>query len=96
LSTILSNAKQENVKALICLIKTNISSELCSIKVTKKDAVVLKNETVVVSCSVNTGPTEPRLPILFEPDIESPWPSGLEVPETLVTLRSGASSRIRI
>jgi len=55
-----------------------------------------KNETMVVSCSVNTGPTESRLPVLFEPDIESPWPPGLEVPETSVTLRGGASSHIRI
>ena len=33
---------------------------------------------------------------MFEPDVESPWPSGLEVPETLVTLRGGASSRVGI
>ena len=96
LSTSLPNAKQENVKALIGLIKTNISSELCRVKVTKKDVVVPKNETMALSCSVSTGPTESRLPVLFEPDVESPWPSGLEVIETLVTLRGGTSSRIRI
>lgn len=28
--------------------------------------------------------------------LKSPWPSGLEVPETLVTLRGGASSHVRI
>ena len=55
-----------------------------------------KNEAVVVSCSVNTGPTESRLLVLFEPDAESPWPSGFEVPKTLVTLRGGASPRVRI
>ena len=96
MSTSLPNAKQENVKALIGLIRINISSELCRIKVTKKDVVVPKNETMVVSCSVSTGPTESRLPVLFEPDVESPLPSGLEVPETLVTLRGGTSSSIRI
>ena len=72
LSTSFPNAKQENVKALIGLIRTNISSELCRVKVTKKDVVVPK--TKVVSCFVNTGPTESRLTVLFEPDIESPWP----------------------
>lgn len=36
---------------------------LCSVKVLTKDVVVLKNETVVVSCSVNGGPTESGLPI---------------------------------
>ena len=96
LSASLPSAKQENVKALIGLIWTNTSSELCRVKVAKKDVVVPKNETIVVSCSVSTGPTESRLPVLFEPDVESPWPSGLEVPETLVTLKGGTSSRIRI
>ena len=72
LSTSLPNAKQENVKALIGLIRTNISNELCRVKVTKKDVVVPKNETIIVSCSVSTGPTESRLPVLFEPDVESP------------------------
>ena len=51
---------------------------------------------MVVSCSVNTGSTESRLPVLFEADVESPWPSGLEVPETVATLRGGTSLRIRI
>ena len=76
LSSSLPNVKQENVKALIGLIRTNTPSELCSVKVTKKGVVVPKNETVAVTCSVNTGPTESRLPVLFEPDVESPWPSG--------------------
>ena len=31
--------------------------------------VVPKNETMIVSCSVSTGPTESRLPVLFEPDV---------------------------
>ena len=90
------NAKQENVEALITLIRTTTPSELCSLKVTKRDVVVPKNETVVETCSAKVGLTESRLPVLFEPDIESPWPSGLEVPETLVTLRGGTSSRVAI
>ena len=51
---------------------------------------------MVVTCSANVGPTESRFPVLFEPDIESSWPPGLEVPETLVTLRGGTSSRVAI
>ena len=96
LNSSLPNAKQENVEALINLIRTTTPSELCSVKVTKRDVLVPKNETMVVTCSVNTGPIESRFPVLFEPDVESPWPSGLEVPETLVTLRGGASSRVGI
>lgn len=44
----------------------------------------------------NTGPIESRLPVLFEPDIESPWLPGLVIPETLVNLKGGASSRVGI
>ena len=89
------NAKQENVEALITLIRTTIPSELCSVKVTKKDVVVPKT-TVVVTCSANVCLTESRLPVLFEPDFESPWTSGLEVPETQVTLRGGTSPHVAI
>ena len=96
LGSSLPNAKQENVKALINLIRTTTPSELCSVKVTKRDVVVPKNETVVVTCSANTDPIESRLPVLFEPDVESPWPSGLEVPETLVTPKGGASTRVGV
>ena len=54
--------------------------------------MIPKNETVVVTCSVNTGPIESRLPVLFEPDIESLWPPGLVISETSVNLKGGASS----
>ena len=47
-------------------------------------------------CHVPTGPTESRPPVLFEPDVKSPWQSELEVPEILITLWGGASSIIRI
>ena len=52
------HAKQENVEALITLIRTTSPSELCSVKVTKGDVVVPKNETVVVTCSAKVGLTE--------------------------------------
>lgn len=96
LSSSFTNAKQENVEALINLIRTTTPSELSSVKIMKRDMLVPKNETMVVTCSPNTGLTESRLPVLFESDVESPWPSGLEVPETLVTLRGGASSQVGI
>jgi len=88
----LPDAKQENVEPLINFIRTSSPNELCSVKVTKRNVVIPKNETVVVTCSVNTGPIESRLPVLFEPDIESLWPPGLVISETSVNLKGGASS----
>ena len=83
--------KRENVEPFIFVIRTSSRSELCSVRVTKRN-VIPKNETVVVTCSVNTGPIESRLPILFEPT----WPSGLVIPETLVSLKGDALSRVGI
>ena len=98
LSSFLPDAKQENVEALINFIRTSSPSELCSVKVTKRNVVIPKNETVVVTCPVNTGPVESRLPVMFEPDIdhESPWPPGLVIPEKLVNIKGGASLRVGI
>jgi len=42
LSSIPPNAKQENVAALISFIRTTSSSELCSVKVTKRCVVAFK------------------------------------------------------
>ena len=97
-SAFLPVAKQENVEASINFIRTSSPSELCSVKVTKRNVVIPKNETVVVTCSVNTGPVESRLPVLFEPAIDhaSPWPPELVIPERLVNLKGGASSRVGI
>ena len=86
-SSSLLNAKQENVEALINFIRRTSTSEICSVKVTKRDMVVPKNETVVVLWPANTGPVKSRLLVLFEPDVESPWPQGLKVLETLVTIQ---------
>ena len=87
LSSSLKDVKEDNITALI---------EFSSVKVTKKDVVIPKCGAATVTCRANTRPTERKLPVLFEPSAEPAWPLGIEVPETLVTIAGGASSRINI
>ena len=39
---------------------------------------------------------EELTPVLFEPDKAYPWPSGLEVQETLLTVKTGKSCQVEI
>lgn len=74
---------------MIGFIRINILSELCRVKVIKKDVVVLKNEIMVVFCFVSIGLIELRFLVLFELDVELFWLLGFEVFEILVIFRGG-------
>ena len=62
----------------------------------KRDYVVPKKTSAIVSCRVNHGPIDKMTPILFEPDELAPWPSGLIIQETLVALKPGKSNVIKV
>ena len=36
------------------------------------------------------------MPVLFEPDETQPWPTGLVIPENLITVKQGKSSQIEL
>ena len=65
-------------------------------KTNKRDYVVPKKTSMIVSCRVNHGPIDKRTPVLFEPDELAPWPSGLIIQETLVALKPGKSNVIKV
>ena len=52
-------------KTLIKFIRTSWPIALCSVKLTMSSVLILKNETVVVTCAVSTGPIESRPPMLL-------------------------------
>ena len=70
--------------------------ELCSIKTSKCDITIPPKQGQRVTCRANTGPVGRPTPVLFEPDETNPWPGGLEVSETLLTVKKGKSSQIDI
>ena len=49
-----------------------------------------------ISCRVNTGPLEQKVPVLFEPSELEQWPAGLEVPEMLLSLKQGNNSMVHV
>jgi hypothetical protein len=65
------------------------SDYLCNVKVGKRDVVIPSGKQVNIQCRVNTGPICGTTPVLFEPDETMPWPSCLEINETLLTVKRG-------
>ena len=71
-------------------------SDLCLIKTMEHDTIIPPRQSQSVTCRVNTGPVERNTPVLFEPDEPNPWPSGLEIAQTLLTVKKGKSSKVEI
>jgi hypothetical protein len=74
----------EKISSLINFIQVSSQPDLCQLKVTKKDVVIPKGRSVLVTTRANTGAIDQRTPALFELDPEKRWPPGLEIHETLV------------
>ena len=85
-----------DASTFVNFIQNASQEELCSVKTTKRDVIIPKRQTIKVACTVNTGPVDRSAPVLFEPDETNPWPTGLDVAETLLTVRKGKSSRVDI
>lgn len=82
-------------EALVNFIQTSNTSELCHIRTGKSNIVIPKDSGIDIPCRANTGPLEQKIPVIFEPHEECQWPSGLELRESVLSLRPG-SSKIRI
>ena len=85
-----------NIEALVDFIRAEKRTELSEIMTTKKDTVIPPNQSVRVSCHVSIGSIAERIPVLFEPNPEWPWPDSLEVPETLTTVSRGSRFNIQV
>ena len=81
LSSSLTGVEKEKVEALVNLIKTGSAKVLCSIKSRKQDTLISKGQSVIVSCRTAIGPVG-KIPVLFELNPDSSYPSDLEIPET--------------
>ena len=82
--------------ARIDFINSVTRDELCPVKTRKSDVILSREQSVKISCRVNTGPLGKSTPVLFEADEHSQWPSGVEVPDTLLMVKGGKSSRVDI
>ena len=82
--------------ALVNFIQSTSSDHICIIKTGRKDVVIPKNHTVNVDCRANTGPVEKLTPVLFVPETLAEWPDGVEVTETLLNIKPGKTSRVKV
>ena len=96
LSASLPSVDRDNIEALVKFVNTEKSEELSAVKTSKRDISIPAGQWVQVACHVNVGPVERRVPVLFEPNPEHPWPDGLDVQETLVTVSRGGRVRIQV
>ena len=95
LSSSLTCVENEKVEALVNLIKTESAQELCSIKSRKQEKLIPKGQSVIVSCRAAIGPVG-KVPVLFELDPDSSYPSDLEIPETQLTVTGASTCRVNI
>ena len=86
---------ESELEALISLIQTPDNDFLCNVRTSKRGTVIPRGQAVRVSCRAKTGPVVSNIPVLFEPEL-SQWPAGLEVYETLTTVKKGSVSRVDI
>ena len=81
---------------LVNFIKNLNQEELYFVRTSKHDATIPPKQSQGVTCRANMGPVGRPAPVLFELDVTSPWPNGLEVSETLLTVKKGKSSLVDI
>ena len=96
LSESFSNMSSGNIHALINFVQTSKNGILCDLKTTKNDVIIPPKQFVKVVCGANTDGLSKKIPALFQPSEEPSWPSGIEIPETLVVVTPGKSSRVTV
>ncbi|KAK3720025.1 hypothetical protein QZH41_005170 [Actinostola sp. cb2023] len=92
-----SALKQDDTETFINLIQQHtIPNELCTLKTSKRDVIIPKQQSLKITCRADTGPVAESIPVLFEPDELCHLPQGLEVPEALLTLTKGKTNIVDI
>ena len=86
----------QTASVFVNFIESLNQEELCCIKTSKRDTTIAPKQSIRVTCRANTGPAERPTPVLFEPDKTNPWPNGLEISETLLTVKKGKSCQVDI
>lgn len=93
--TAFPSLKKNKVQAFIKLVSAENTFEH-RVRTTRERVNIPKHTTVQVQCCVQTPPLKEDNLLIFEPDVNPQWAEGLELYETLVRLRKGASPYIRL
>ena len=95
-SSLPPETKSEDITALIDLGKNVDSADVCFVKTVKRDITIPKGSVVKVLCRANTAMLDSNVQVVFEPDEEETWPSGLSMSETLLRIKGGSSNQIKL
>lgn len=90
------DSDESQLQALINLIQVPDNDYFYTLRTSKKATAIPQGHTAKVPSRANTGPVISSMPVLFEPCELSPWPTSLEIYETLKTVKKGSVSRIEI
>ena len=96
MSSVFNGVPAKSVEALVELIQAAGKEQLGVVKFSKKDSMIPKGETMTLSCPVNHRTIASHTSVIFEADELCPWPTGLVIPEKLLTVKQGKSSQIEI
>ena len=95
LSSSLTGVGRRKVEVLVQFITSEPVKELATVKSRKQDIVIPRGQSIIVPCRATVGSVS-KIPVLFELDPNHSWPSGLEIPETQVTVAGGSTCRVNI
>ena len=95
LTSSLTGVGRGKVEVLVQFITSEPVKELATVKSRKEDIVIPRGQSIIVPCRATVGSVS-KIPVLFELDPNHSWPSGLEIPETQVTVAGGSTCRVNI
>ena len=95
LTSSLTGVGRGKVEVLVQFITSEPVKELATVKSRKEDIVIPRGQSIIVPCRATVGSVS-KILVLFELDPNHSWPSGLEIPETQVTVAGGSTCRVNI
>ena len=91
------DTEPEQVDSLVKIMKTlNSDDGLTPVNTSKSDIIIPKAQSVIIPCRVNLITTSAKTPVVFEPNVCETVPPGLEINQSLHTLKRGSSSKLGI
>ena len=97
LHSLFPNTHRDKVEKIINAVQeTAENTDVCSVSMMKKDALIPAGTTVKLWCKADAGHFDRRTPLLFEPDERQGWPEGLEVSEAIVSVPVGITSKVAV
>ena len=76
--------------------KLNTPDDFGTVKLSKQNVAIPQGKTIPVTCRVRAGPVPERIPVVFEPTIDTDVPDDLVVSESLTYLQKGSSCSITV